>query len=154
MRCPFCGSEDTKVVDSRSFMEGFSIKRRRECIQCEKRFTTYEKVEETPLYIVKKDKRRERFDRNKLLNGLIRATIKRNISREELDTFVLEIEKYIQNSLKNEITSQELGELVMERLLEMEEVAYVRFVSVYKEFNDIKSFIELVENISKNRKGE
>ena len=85
MRCPFCGSEDTKVVDSRSFMEGFSIKRRRECIQCEKRFTTYEKVEETPLYIVKKDKRRERFDRNKLLNGLIRATIKRNISREELD---------------------------------------------------------------------
>lgn len=154
MRCPFCGSEDTKVVDSRSFMEGFSIKRRRECIQCEKRFTTYEKVEETPLYIVKKDKRRERFDRNKLLNGLIRATIKRNISREELDIFVLEIEKYIQNSLKNEITSQELGELVMERLLEMDEVAYVRFVSVYKEFNDIKSFIELVENISKNRKGE
>ena len=154
MRCPFCGSEDTKVVDSRSFMEGFSIKRRRECIQCEKRFTTYEKVEETPLYIVKKDKRRERFDRNKLLNGLIRATIKRNISREELDTFVLEIEKYIQNTLKNEITSQELGELVMERLLEMDEVAYVRFVSVYKEFNDIKSFIELVENISKNRKGE
>lgn len=154
MRCPFCESEDTKVVDSRSFMEGFSIKRRRECIQCEKRFTTYEKVEETPLYIVKKDKRRERFDRNKLLNGLIRATIKRNISREELDTFVLEIEKYIQNSLKNEITSQELGELVMERLLEMDEVAYVRFVSVYKEFNDIKSFIELVENISKNRKGE
>ena len=154
MRCPFCGSEDTKVVDSRSFMEGFSIKRRRECIQCEKRFTTYEKVEETPLYIVKKDKRRERFDRNKLLNGLIRATIKRNISREELDTFVLEIEKYIQNSLKNEITSQELGEIVMERLLEMDEVAYVRFVSVYKEFNDIKSFIELVENISKNRKGE
>ena len=154
MRCPFCGSEDTKVVDSRSFMEGSSIKRRRECIQCEKRFTTYEKVEETPLYIVKKDKRRERFDRNKLLNGLIRATIKRNISREELDTFVLEIEKYIQNSLKNEITSQELGELVMERLLEMDEVAYVRFVSVYKEFNDIKSFIELVENISKNRKGE
>ena len=154
MRCPFCGSEDTKVVDSRSFMEGFSIKRRRECIQCEKRFTTYEKVEETPLYIVKKDKRRERFDRNKLLNGLIRATIKRNISREELDTFVLEIEKYIQNSLKNEITSQELGELVMERLLEMDEVAYVRFVSVYKEFNDIKSFIELVENISKKRKGE
>lgn len=154
MRCPFCGSEDTKVVDSRSFMEGFSIKRRRECIQCEKRFTTYEKVEETPLYIVKKDKRRERFERNKLLNGLIRATIKRNISREELDTFVLEIEKYIQNSLKNEITSQELGELVMERLLEMDEVAYVRFVSVYKEFNDIKSFIELVENISKKRKGE
>lgn len=153
MRCPFCNSEDTKVVDSRSFMDGFSIKRRRECIKCEKGFTTYEKIEETPLYIVKKDNRREKFDRNKLLNGLIRATIKRNISREELDTFVLEIEKYIQNSLKNEISSRELGELVMERLLEMDEVAYVRFVSVYKEFDDIKSFIELVEKIS-NRKGE
>ena len=153
MRCPFCNSEDTKVVDSRSFMDGFSIKRRRECIKCEKRFTTYVKIEETPLYIVKKDNRREKFDRNKLLNGLIRATIKRNISREELDTFVLEIEKYIQNSLKNEISSRELGELVMERLLEMDEVAYVRFVSVYKEFDDIKSFIELVEKIS-NRKGE
>lgn len=154
MRCPFCNSEDTKVVDSRSFMDGFSIKRRRECTKCEKRFTTYEKVEEIPLYIVKKDKRREKFDRNKLLSGLIRATIKRNISREELETFVLEIEKSIQNSLKNEISSKELGELVMERLLEMDEVAYVRFVSVYKEFDDIKSFIELVENISNNRKGE
>lgn len=154
MRCPFCNSEDTKVVDSRSFMDGFSIKRRRECTKCEKRFTTYEKVEEIPLYIVKKDKRREKFDRNKLLSGLIRATIKRNISREQLETFVLEIEKSIQNSLKNEISSKELGELVMERLLEMDEVAYVRFVSVYKEFDDIKSFIELVENISNNRKGE
>lgn len=153
MRCPFCNSEDTKVVDSRSFMDGFSIKRRRECINCEKRFTTYEKIEETPLYIVKKDNRREKFDRKKLLNGLIRATIKRNISREELETFVLEIEKYIQNSLKTEITSKELGEIVMERLLEIDEVAYVRFVSVYKEFDDIKSFIELVEKIS-NRKGE
>lgn len=153
MRCPFCNSEDTKVVDSRSFMDGFSIKRRRECINCEKRFTTYEKIEETPLYIVKKDNRREKFDRNKLLNGLIRATIKRNISREELETFVLEIEKYIQNSLKTEITSKELGEIVMERLLEIDEVAYVRFVSVYKEFDDIKSFIELVEKIS-DRKGE
>lgn len=154
MRCPFCNSEDTKVVDSRSFMDGFSIKRRRECIKCEKRFTTYEKIEELPLYIVKKDNRREKFDRAKLLRGLIRATIKRNISREQLETFVLEVEKYIQNSLKNEITSKELGEIVMERLLEIDEVAYVRFVSVYKEFDDIKSFIELVENISKNRKGE
>lgn len=154
MRCPFCNSEDTKVVDSRSFMEGFSIKRRRECVKCEKRFTTYEKIEEIPLYIVKKDNRREKFDRNKLLRGLIAATIKRNISREELETFVLEIEKAIQNSLRNEISSSELGELVMEKLLEVDEVAYVRFASVYKEFKDIESFIELVEKISKSRKGE
>lgn len=152
MRCPFCGSEDTKVIDSRAFMDGFSIKRRRECVKCEKRFTTYEKIEEIPLYIVKKDKRREKFDRNKLLRGLVSATIKRNISREELETFVLEIEKTIQNSLKNEITSSELGELVMEKLLKVDEVAYVRFVSVYKEFKDIESFIELVEKISKDRK--
>lgn len=154
MRCPFCNSEDTKVVDSRSFMDGFSIKRRRECIKCEKRFTTYEKIEEIPLYIVKKDNRREKYDRNKLMRGLVAATIKRNISREALETFVLEIEKSIQNSLRNEITSNELGEIVMKKLLEVDEVAYVRFVSVYKEFKDIESFIELVEKISKNRKGD
>lgn len=108
MKCPFCNSEDTKVVDSRSFMDGYSIKRRRECIKCEKRFTTFEKVEETPLYIVKKDKRRDKFDRNKLMRGLVAATVKRNISRESLETFVLEIEKTIQNSLRGEITTQEL----------------------------------------------
>ena len=147
MKCPFCNSEDTKVVDSRSFMDGYSIKRRRECIKCEKRFTTFEKVEETPLYIVKKDKRRDRFDRNKLMRGLVAATVKRNISRESLETFVLEIEKTIQNSLRGEITTQELGEMVMERLKSIDQVA---FASVYKEFNDIKSFIEIVENINKD----
>ena len=146
MKCPFCNSEDTKVVDSRSFMDGYSIKRRRECIKCEKRFTTFEKVEETPLFIVKKD----RFDRNKLMRGLVAATVKRNISRESLETFVLEIEKTIQNSLRGEITTQELGEMVMERLKSIDQVAYVRFASVYKEFNDIKSFIEIVEDINKD----
>lgn len=151
MKCPFCNSEDTKVVDSRAFMEGYSIKRRRECISCQKRFTTYEKVEEIPLYIVKKDKRREKFDGKKLLRGLTAATIKRNISREELDTFVLEIQKSIQNSLKNEISTKELGEMVMKKLLEIDQVAYVRFVSVYKEFDDIKSFIEIVEKISNKK---
>ena len=150
MKCPFCNSEDTKVVDSRSFMAGYSIKRRRECIKCEKRFTTFEKVEETPLFIVKKDKRRDRFDRNKLMRGLVAATVKRNISRESLETFVLEIEKTIQNSLRGEITTQELGEMVMERLKSIDQVAYVRFASVYKEFNDIKSFIEIVEDINKD----
>lgn len=150
MKCPFCNSEDTKVIDSRSFMDGYSIKRRRECIKCEKRFTTFEKVEETPLYVVKKDKRRDKFDRNKLMRGLIAATVKRNISRESLETFVLEIEKNIQNSLKAEITTKELGEMVMEKLKKIDQVAYVRFASVYKEFKDIKSFIEIVEDINKD----
>lgn len=151
MRCPFCNHEDTKVLDSRSFMEGHSIKRRRECIKCEKRFTTYEKIEEIPLYVVKKDKRREKFDKNKLLRGLTAATIKRNISRESLELFVMEIEKNIQNSLKTEISTDELGQMVMEKLLLIDQVAYVRFASVYKDFKDIKSFIEIVENIKDNQ---
>lgn len=156
MRCPFCNHEDTKVLDSRSFMEGHSIKRRRECIKCEKRFTTYEKIEEIPLYVVKKDKRREKFDKNKLLRGLTAATIKRNVSRESLELFVMEIEKNIQNSLKTEISTDELGQMVMEKLLSIDQVAYVRFASVYKDFKDIKSFIEIVENIKDNQeqKGE
>ena len=154
MKCPFCNSEDTKVIDSRSFMDGYSIKRRRECIKCEKRFTTFEKVEETPLYVVKKDKRRDKFDRNKLMRGLVAATVKRNISRESLETFVLEIEKNIQNSLKAEITTKELGEMVMEKLKKIDQVAYVRFASVYKEFKDIKSFIEIVEDINKDNNKE
>lgn len=135
-------------------MDGYSIKRRRECIKCEKRFTTFEKVEETPLYVVKKDKRRDKFDRNKLMRGLVAATVKRNISRESLETFVLEIEKNIQNSLKAEITTKELGEMVMEKLKKIDQVAYVRFASVYKEFKDIKSFIEIVEDINKDNNKE
>ena len=119
-----------------------------------KRFTTFEKVEETPLYVVKKDKRRDKFDRNKLMRGLVAATVKRNISRESLETFVLEIEKNIQNSLKAEITTKELGEMVMEKLKKIDQVAYVRFASVYKEFKDIKSFIEIVEDINKDNNKE
>lgn len=152
MKCPFCGNEDTKVVDSRGFLEGSATKRRRECIKCEKRFTTYEKVEETPIYVVKKDKRRERFFKEKLLRGLTIATIKRNISRDRLEEFVDDIEKTIQNTLKNEISTKDLGNLVMEKLKELDEVAYVRFASVYKQFNDIKSFIDIVEDIKKDKK--
>ncbi len=149
MKCPFCDSEDTRVVDSRAYSEGHSIKRRRECISCGKRFTTYEKVEETPFYVVKKDKSREKFDKEKLMKGLLRATVKRNISHEELEVFLMDVEKSIHNSLKNEITTQELGELIMEKLKHFDEVAYVRFASVYKEFDDIKSFIEIVEDIKR-----
>jgi len=152
MRCPFCNSEDTKVIDSRGFCENNSIKRRRECNSCERRFTTYERIEENPIYVVKKNKSREKFNKEKLLRGLERATNKRNISRDDLERFIADVEKVIQNTLKNEITTQELGELILEKLKELDEVAYVRFASVYKEFDDIKSFIDVVEDIKKDKK--
>ncbi|MDR3259835.1 MAG: transcriptional regulator NrdR [Fusobacteriaceae bacterium] len=150
MKCPYCEAEDTKVVDSRSFMEGYSIKRRRECISCGKRFTTFEKVDEdNSIYVVKKDKRRDKFDSEKILRGLVTATVKRNISRESLELLVNDIEKTIQNSLRTEIPTRELGEMVLERLKKIDLVAYVRFASVYKEFNDVQSFIEVIESMEK-----
>ena len=149
MKCPYCDSENTKVIDSRSYSEGYAIKRRRACNDCKKRFTTYEKVEEVPFYVVKRDNSREKFDREKVMKGLIRATVKRNISMEALETFILDIEKQLQNSLNNEISTTDLGELIMEKLKYLDEVAYVRFASVYKDFKDIKSFIEIVEDIKK-----
>ena len=152
MKCPFCNSEDTKVIDSRAFIENNSIKRRRECNSCEKRFTTYERIEESPIYVVKKNKSREKLKKEKSMKGLERATNKRNISRDALEGFVTEIEKIIQNTLKNEITTQELGELIMDKLKELDEVAYVRFASVYKQFDNIKSFMDLVEDIKKGKK--
>ena len=151
MRCPYCNSSDTKVVDSREFVNGNSIKRRRECLECKKRFTTYEKIEERAIYVIKKDKSRERFDRNKIIRGLTIATSKRNISRDTIEEFVLKIERKLQNSLESEISTQYVGELVMEELKKLDEVAYVRFVSVYKEFNNIKDFIEIVENIKEKK---
>ncbi|MGL4210070.1 MAG: transcriptional regulator NrdR, partial [Cetobacterium somerae] len=132
--------------------ENNSIKRRRVCNSCEKRFTTYERIEENPIYVVKKNKSREKFNKEKLLRGLERATNKRNISRDDLEKFIADVEKVIQNTLKNEITTQELGELVLEKLKVLDEVAYVRFASVYKEFDDIKSFIDVVEDIKKDKK--
>lgn len=151
MRCPFCNSDDTKVIDTRAFLESNSIKRRRECNNCEKRFTTYERIEESVIYVVKKNQSREKFNKEKLLRGLERATNKRNISRDELENFILNIERNIQNSLKTEITTQDLGELVLSKLKVLDEVAYVRFASVYKEFKDIKSFIDIVEDIKKDK---
>ena len=149
MKCPFCSSEDTKVVDSRTTIDG-STKRRRECNNCLKRFSTYERFEESPIYVVKKDNRRVKYKREKLLRGLTFATAKRNVSREQLDKIITDIERSLQNSLISEISSKELGEKVLEKLRELDQVAYVRFASVYKEFNDIKSFIEIVEEIKKD----
>ena len=149
MKCPFCSSEDTKVIDSRTTIDG-STKRRRECNNCLKRFSTYERFEESPIYVVKKDNRRVKDEREKLLRGLTFATVKRNVSREQLDKIITDIERGLQNSLVSEISSKELGEKVLEKLRELDQVAYVRFASVYKEFNDIKSFIEIVEEIKKD----
>lgn len=152
MRCPFCKSENTKVIDSRDFINGNATKRRRECLDCKKRFTTYEKVEEIPLYVIKKDKRREKFDKKKLMRGLTIASIKRNISQEQIEEFVIEIQRSLQNSLTSEISTKKLGEIIMNKLKEIDEVAYVRFASVYEDFNDIKSFIKIVNEIEKNKK--
>lgn len=142
MKCPYCGYYETKVVDSRPVDEGTTIRRRRECIKCHERFTTYEKIESIPLMVVKKDGRRETFDRNKILNGLRKATEKRPVSMDSLEKIVEEIEKELYSLMKKEITSENIGEMVMERLKSLDEVAYVRFASVYRQFKDVNTFME------------
>lgn len=141
MKCPFCANVESKVIDSRPADEGASIRRRRECLSCRKRFTTYETVESLPLVVVKKDGSRQSFDRNKLLNGLIRACEKRPVSYTDLEDMVNEIEQTLQNEMEREISSAEIGELVMERLKKVDEVSYVRFASVYRQFKDINTFM-------------
>ena len=142
MKCPFCGFEESKVIDSRPTDEGERIRRRRECISCGKRFTTYEIIETVPIVVVKKDKSREVFDRNKLFNGMLRACEKRPVSLEKIETAVNEIEAALQNSLDREVTSVHIGELAMDKLKDTDEVAYVRFASVYRQFKDINTFMD------------
>ena len=151
MKCPYCGFIEDKVIDSRPTDEGLAIRRRRECIKCQKRFTTYEKVESLPLMVVKKDKTRQIFDGEKLLTGLLRACEKRPVSITELEKMVEEIESQIYNSLKREITTQEIGEMVMPRLKELDEVAYVRFASVYRQFKDINTFMDELRKLLKDK---
>ena len=141
MRCPFCANPESKVVDSRPADEGASIRRRRECLACHKRFTTYEMMESLPLMVVKKDRSRQSFDRNKVLSGLIRACEKRPVSFDTLEGIVNEVEQALQNELKQEISSAEIGELVMDKLKKVDQVAYVRFASVYRQFKDIDTFM-------------
>ena len=141
MKCPYCGFLESKVVDSRPADEGASIRRRRECLSCHKRFTTYETVESLPLMVVKKDGSRQSFDRSKVLGGLIRACEKRPVSYQALEHMVAEIEQVLQNQMDREISSAVIGELVMERLKKLDEVAYVRFASVYRQFKDINTFM-------------
>ena len=152
MKCPFCGYTESKVIDSRPTDEGSRIRRRRECLSCMKRFTTYEIIESLPIIVVKKDKSREAFDRNKLLNGLLRACQKRPVSIETLEKAVDDIEVQIQNSLDREVTATRIGEYAMEKLKDIDEVAYVRFASVYRQFKDITSFHEEINRLMTDEK--
>ena len=151
MKCPFCGFEESKVIDSRPTDEGQRIRRRRECLDCGKRFTTYEIIESLPIIVIKKDKSREAFNRDKLMTGLLRACEKRPVSIDTLDNMIDEIETVLQNSLDREVSSEKIGELVMEKLKAIDEVAYVRFASVYRQFKDINTFMqELNKLLEKN----
>ncbi len=147
MRCPFCNNPDTKVIDSRPTDEGYAIRRRRGCDSCGRRFTTFEKVEETILMVVKKDSRREVFDRNKILNGIVKACEKRPVSMTQIEGMVGDIEKTLANLMEKEVTSDYIGELVMEQLKKVDEVAYVRFASVYRQFTDVNTFISEIEKL-------
>lgn len=147
MKCPFCGYEESKVIDSRPTDEGVRIRRRRECLSCKKRFTTYEVVESLPIIVVKRDKSREQFDRNKLVNSLLRACEKRTVSIDTVEKAVDKIEAALQNSLDREVSSLQIGELAMDKLKGIDEVAYVRFASVYRQFRDINTFMEELNNL-------
>ena len=142
MKCPFCSYEESKVIDSRPTDEGEKIRRRRECIQCGKRFTTYEIIESVPVVVIKKDGSREVFDRNKLFNGMLKSCEKRPVSIDTLEAAVNDIELQLQNSLDREITTVHIGELAMDKLKEIDEFAYVRFASVYRQFKDINTFMD------------
>ena len=147
MKCPFCDQPDTKVIDSRPTEDGHAIRRRRECEVCGKRFTTYEKVEELLFMVVKRDGRRETFDRSKILNGIIRACEKRPVSLEQMENVVNDIERNLNNMMEKEISSTSIGEVVMDHLKDLDEVAYVRFASVYRQFKDVNTFIAEIEKL-------
>ena len=151
MKCPYCGFEESKVIDSRPADEGERIRRRRECLKCGKRFTTHEVIETVPIIVVKRDKSREVFDRNKLTAGLLRACEKRPVSIDQIEGMVDNIESQLQQSLDREVTSMAIGELTMEQLKNVDEVAYVRFASVYRQFKDINTFMEELNKLLKEK---
>jgi transcriptional repressor NrdR len=151
MKCPFCGHENDKVVDSRESKEGESIRRRRECLKCEKRFTTYERIDEIPYMVVKKDGRREKFDRQKVLAGLLRASEKRPVSIGRLEQIVDEVESFVINSPERERRTSEIGEQIMVRLKKLDKVAYVRFASVYLDFKDVQEFMSELKDLLKTK---
>ena len=149
MICPFCHNSESRVVDSRLADDGAAIRRRRECESCGKRFNTYERSEEVPLFVIKKDGRREPFDRSKIMIGITKACEKRPVSREDIERIAKDIESALRDRLATEIPTREIGELVMQRLRELDEVAYVRFASVYKEFRDVDSFVEEIRSLER-----
>ena len=149
MRCLFCGHLESKVIDSRSTEEGTTIRRRRECLECGKRFTTYEKIETIPMIVVKKDGTRETFDREKVLNGILRACEKRPVTLSDIEKLIDDMESKLYNMLEREVTSERIGEMVMERLKNLDDIAYVRFSSVYSQFKDINSFMDELAKIIK-----
>ena len=151
MKCPYCGFIESKVIDSRSADDNERIRRRRECLKCGKRFTTHEIIENVPVIVVKRDKSRESFDRNKLTNGLLRACEKRPVSIEQIEAIVNSIESKVQSSLDREITTQQIGELAMKELKDIDEVSYVRFASVYRSFKDINTFMEELNKLLKEK---
>ncbi len=154
MKCMFCGHTDSKVIDSRPSEDGTAIRRRRECVNCGKRFTTYETVETTPILVIKNNGNRQSFDANKLKNGIIKSCEKRPVPMWKIDELVENIQKTINNSLEQEVTSKKLGEMVMEGLKEIDEVSYVRFASVYRSFKDISTFMKELEKLQKKDNGE
>jgi transcriptional repressor NrdR len=151
MKCPYCGYSESKVIDSRPAEEGASIRRRRECLTCQRRFTTYEIMERLPLVVVKRDGSRQTFDKNKLVNSMLKACEKRSVALKELEVIAEDIEQELQNALEREIRTSEIGELVMSRLKKLDEVAYVRFASVYRQFKDINTFMEELTHILEDK---
>lgn len=152
MKCPFCNYPDSKVVDSRPTDEGTSIRRRRECLRCFKRFTTYETIERLPLMLIKRDGTREPYDRNKLLSGVMKACEKRPVPQARLEQLVDTVEQRLFGTLETEVSSQKIGEMVMQELKNVDEVAYVRFASVYRQFKDINTFLEELNSLLQNKK--
>jgi transcriptional repressor NrdR len=154
MTCPFCGYREDKVIDSRESKEGDLIRRRRQCLSCERRFTTYERIDEIPYMVVKKDGRREKFDRQKVLNGLLRACEKRPVSMGDLAQLVDDVESRLSDSPDREISTTTIGELVMDRLRNLDKIAYVRFASVYRDFKDVEAFLSELENLMRQKRPE
>jgi len=151
MKCPYCGYGDSRVIDSRPADDGSSIRRRRECLACQRRFTTYEVMERLPLVVVKRDGSRQTFDKNKLIGSMLKACEKRSVALSDLETIATEIEQELQNQLEREIPTSEIGEMVMQRLKKLDEVAYVRFASVYRQFKDINTFMEELTHLLEDK---
>lgn len=151
VKCPYCNYSESKVVDSRSTEDAMSIRRRRECLSCTKRYTTYEKVETIPILVIKKNMNREYYDRSKIINGLIKACQKRPISREQIEAVADDIEKKINNEMLTEVKSGYIGEMIMDNLKNLDEISYVRFASVYRQFKDVNTFLEEIKNLVSNK---